>query len=173
MRPRLSYHLPSFVSWLFLRVAASFGRRLSLNTVYRVSPLRTRGLVVMTSPLQGEGRWFDPGRVHHFSSIHLQISVLFPIKGRIIYPSNLLNTHSRYWMIHPQQLWETRRNSSFIPPGPTVWTYLHSLLLLSKTLAIVRQSWKRRGMRAWIVVRFLERLSVESPRCLCFFIRKG
>lgn len=51
----------------FLRVAASFGRRLSLNTVYRVSPLRTRGLVVMTSPLQGEGRWFDPGRVHHFS----------------------------------------------------------------------------------------------------------
>ena len=173
MRPRLSYHLPSFVSWLFLRVAASFGRRLSLNTVYRVSPLRTRGLVVMTSPLQGEGRWFDPGRVHHFSSIHLQISVLFPIKGRIIYPSNLLNTHSRYWMIHPQQLWETRRNSSFIPPGPTVWTYFHSSPLLFDMLAIVCRHMGRQIFWRVSEVCFLERLSVESPIRLCFFIRKG
>lgn len=71
--------------------ASVAGARFRLNTASLYSDQRTRGLVVMTSPLQGEGRRFNPGRVHqdsimpHPGYCDLRISAVFPGSGRVLH----------------------------------------------------------------------------------------
>ena len=64
----LPFSVPTFCLPMVSFSVSSVLRSLIATFIYgnRLGRLRTRGLVVMTSPLQGEGRRFNPGRVHSF-----------------------------------------------------------------------------------------------------------
>ena len=91
----------------------------------RLGRLRTRGLVVMTSPLQGEGRRFNPGRVHSF--LHQRCLDLYIVHRQYCNFARLCrrfrpSVHGyKYWRVilddMSKYLWETREDSSFIFPG--------------------------------------------------------
>ena len=128
-----------------------------------MSASRTRGLVVMTSPLQGEARWFDPGRVHlSFSSC---------VSCQIIITDTRLNYISIECFKYSYQILDdtstitvgSPENSSFILRDPTVWIILRFL----------RQRWRFYCLGGSFGPH--SRLSV-SPSCrhkrLCFFVHQ-